>query len=136
VTLAIKEKLIENFGDGREERNGRTANAKIELFEKLDTEGHIKSKLLRYLDYYGQHEDNEEAKEIYVILDSKVNKIEKGHVVLEHPVVTFTEGTIPRNTYHNTLAFRFSIGLNKVENYTLRTKNEEEAAKKEEEKRK
>jgi hypothetical protein len=65
-----------------------------------------------------------------------VNKIEKGHVVLEHPVVTFTEGTIPRNTYHNTLAFRFSIGLNKVENYTLRTKNEEEAAKKEEEKRK
>ena len=41
MTLAIKEKLIENFGDGREERDGRTADAKIELFEKLDSEGHI-----------------------------------------------------------------------------------------------
>jgi len=37
-------------------------------------------------------------------------------VVLEHPVITFTEGDIPRNTYHNTLAFRFSIGLERYDN--------------------
>ncbi len=65
-----------------------------------------------------------------------MNKIEKGHVVLEHPVVTFTEGMIPRNTYHNTLAFRFSIGLNKVENYTFKTIKEQEEAEKEEERKK
>jgi hypothetical protein len=117
VTLSIKEKMIENFGDGGPDvKNGKTFNAKIELFERLDTDEHIKDKLLRYLDYFGEHPYNINEKELYVILDSKVNKIEKGHVVLDHPIVTFTEGQIPRNTYHNTLAFRLSIGLNRVDN--------------------
>ena len=68
-------------------------------------------------------------KELYVILDSRVNKIQVGHVVLEHPVITFIEGSIPRNTYHNTLAFRFSIGLNRVDSeYYADKKKEKEKA--------
>ena len=52
-----------------------------------------------------------------------------GHVVLEHPVITFIEGSIPRNTYHNTLAFRFSIGLNRVDSeYYADKKKEKEKA--------
>lgn len=111
--------MIENFGgiEEKTEIDGRTIDANIEIFERLDADGHIKGKVLRYLDIYGYHKENVNDKEIYVIYDSKVNNIERGHVVLEHPVITFTEGQIPRNTYHNTLAFRFSIGLSKIENY-------------------
>jgi hypothetical protein len=84
--------------------------------ERLDTEGHINGSLLRYLDYKGVHKLNKDEKDLYLIKKSKVNKIQKGHVVLEHPVITFTEGDIPSNTYHNTLAFRFSIGLERNDN--------------------
>lgn len=134
ITLPIKEKQIDNFGEGFQAKDGKTVNAKIELFERLEGAEHIKSKLLRYLDYYGEHELNEKDKWLYVILESKVNKIQKGHVVLDHPVVTFLEGQIPRNTYHNTLAFRLSIGLNRVENPSLaQIKKEEEEKKAEEE---
>lgn len=39
-------------------RDGRKVDAKIDLFERLDIEGHIKANLLRYLDYYGDHKYN------------------------------------------------------------------------------
>ena len=35
---------------------------------------------------------------------------------LEHPVATFLEGPIPKNSYHNTLAFRMSMVLNREPN--------------------
>lgn len=64
---------------------------------------------------------------MYLIKNSKVEKIQKGHVKLDTPIVTFEEGEIPRNTYHNTLAFRMSIGLVRKPNLSEKHKKWKEA---------
>lgn len=78
---------------------------------------------------------------MYIIKNSKVEKIQKGHVKLDTPIVTFEEGEIPRNTYHNTLAFRMSIGLVREPNLSeghkkWKEKEDKKKAEKEEKERK
>ena len=60
------------------------------------------------------------AKFIYLLKDTKVRSIERGHVSLTHPIISFQEGLIPRNTYHNTLAFRMKIPLVRYQNKRYR----------------
>ena len=101
--------------------------------------------MLEYLKYEGWEapEGKEEPeKNVYLIKGSKVKSILTGHVNLNHPVITFIEGAIPRNTYHNTLAFRLSIPLVREPNEKYKKwkekveKAKQEAAKKLEEEKK
>jgi hypothetical protein len=84
---------------------------KMNTFDRSEGGEHVQRSLLRYLDYDDKHYYNVSQKWFYQINRSKVSKFQKGHVIMGHPIITFLEGTIPRNSYHNTLAFRMSIEL-------------------------
>lgn len=66
--------------------------------------------------YFGLEPEDRDEKYTYLIDNSKVYSILKGHVTLSHPIKSFKEGNIPRNSYHNTMAFRMSIPLVRKEN--------------------
>jgi hypothetical protein len=70
-------------------------------------------KLIRYLNYEDEMTPNK--KFVYGIENSKLDSIKKGHVALL-PVISFREGLIPRNFHNNTLAFRISIPLDRIQN--------------------
>jgi hypothetical protein len=81
------EKMIDQI-EGRDTvNNEQPLVAKIELYEKLDGEHHIK-KLIRYLNYEGEMATTRE-KFVYGIRSSKVDSIKKGHVAVSLPVITF-----------------------------------------------
>lgn len=86
----------------------------VDVYENIDEKQELYIKQLQeYLTYTNS---NEKDKYQYLVKNSKVKFMQVGHVTLSHPVKSFVEGPIPRNSFHSTLAVRLVIPLERFRN--------------------